>query len=94
MLQVKYMKIATISSKRQITLPKDILENLHVDRGSKVVLYPDRNILLIKPLKNSIVEQTAGSLAHLVPPEKRGVPWAKVMKETQKIVAKKLAEGS
>ena len=85
------MKIATISSKGQITIPKDIQQSLHVTHGSKVVLYPERDILMIKPLKNSIVEQTAGSLAHLIPNEKKGIPFKQVRKETQKIAAQELA---
>jgi len=38
-----------------------------------------------KQLKNSIVEQTAGSLTKLVPPSKLGVPFSKILKETKKI---------
>lgn len=87
------MKIATISSKGQITIPKDVQKMMNVTYGSKVMLYPDKDMLMVKPLRKSLVEQTAGSLAHLIPPEKRGIPWSKVIKETQKIVAKKLAEG-
>lgn len=87
------MKIVTISSKGQITIPKAIQKTMNITYGSKVMLYPDKNILMIKPLRKSLAEQTAGSLAHLIPPEKRGIPWSKVIKETQKIVANKIVEG-
>lgn len=87
------MKIATISSKGQITIPRDIQALLNVGHGSKIMLYPHKNVVVMEPLKKSLTEQTAGSLAHLIPPEKRGIPWSKVIKETQKIVAKKLVEG-
>ncbi len=87
------MKIATISSKGQITIPKTMQKSINVTYGSKVMLYPDKGILKIKPLKRSITEQTAGSLAHLIPPEKRGIPWSIVIKETQKLAARELVEG-
>jgi AbrB family looped-hinge helix DNA binding protein len=86
------MKIATISSKGQITIPKNIQASLQVTHGSKVVLYADRNILMIKPLKNSIVEQTAGSLQQYIPKNKRAIPFSQVKEVTQSIVAKQLAE--
>lgn len=86
------MKIATISSKGQITIPKDIQITLNITHGSKVVLYPDRDTLMIKPLKSSIVEQTAGSLKKYVNPKKLGIPFPKVREETQEIVAAELAK--
>ena len=86
------MKIATISSKGQITIPKDIQELMNVTHGSKVMLYPDKNILMIKPLKNTIAEQTAGSLKKYIDPKKLGLPFAKVREETQKIAAVELAK--
>lgn len=86
------MKIATISSKGQITIPKDMQILLNVKYGSKIMLYPNKNALVIKPLKKSIVEQTAGSLAYLVPEKKRGIPFSKIREETQKIVAQELVK--
>lgn len=86
------MKIATISSKGQITIPKDVQKMMNITHGSKVMLYPDKNILMIKPLKNSIVEQTAGSLKKYVHPKKLGIPFSKVREETQRIVAAELAK--
>lgn len=86
------MKIATISSKGQITIPKDVQKMMNVTYGSKVMLYPDKNILMIKPLKNSIVEQTAGSLKKYVDPKKLGIPFSKVREETQRIAAAELAK--
>ena len=87
------MKIATISSKGQITIPRDMQKSLNVTYGSKVMVYSDKDTLVIKPMRKSITEQTAGSLAHLVPLEKRGIPWSTVIKETQRLAAKELVEG-
>jgi bifunctional DNA-binding transcriptional regulator/antitoxin component of YhaV-PrlF toxin-antitoxin module len=82
------MKIATVSSKGQITIPKDFLENiLHIGYGSKVLLSPDKDALRIQPLKRPIVEQTAGSLKKFVDPKLLGTPFAKAREETQRLAA-------
>lgn len=82
------MKIATISSKGQITIPKDILENiLNISYGSKVVLDHDKDFLTIKPLKQSLVNQTAGSLKRFVNSKLLNISFEKVREETQKLVA-------
>lgn len=86
------MKIATISSKGQITIPKNIQRLLKITHGSKVMVYPKKNILMIKPLRNSLVEQTAGSLKRYADPKKLGIPFLKVREKTQKIVASELAK--
>lgn len=88
------MKIALLSSKGQITIPKEVQKLLNITYRSRLALYPEKNVLIVKPLKTSIVEQTAGSLARYVPPEKRGVPFSHVREETRKIVAEKLAKAS
>ncbi len=86
------MKIATISSKGQITIPKAIQKSLKVAEGSKVMLYTEKDTLKIKPLRKSITEQTAGSLRKYIDPKKLGIPFAKVREETQRIVAEELAK--
>lgn len=82
------MKITLLSSKGQITIPKEIQLMLHIGHKSKLALYPQKNVLLIKPLRSSIVEQTAGSLKHYIPKNKVGIPFPQVIEETKRIVAK------
>lgn len=84
------MKVATVSSKGQITIPKDIQNRLHMQTNSKVMLYPEQDFLVIKPLQQSIVDQTAGSLAQYVSPAKKGKLFADILHETQKATAKSL----
>lgn len=84
------MKYTLLSSKGQITIPKQIQQELNIGYRSRLVLYPQKDGLLIKPLKTSVTEQTAGSLTHLVPKNKRGIPYSKVLEETKKIVAREL----
>ena len=84
-------KIATISSKRQVTLPRQLSSGIKIMPREKVLMEESEEGLIIKPLKRSIVEELAGSLAPFIPPSKRGVPFDKIMEETKRIVAKKLA---
>lgn len=86
------VKIATISSKGQITIPRNFQLTMNVTYGQRVMIYPDKDTLIIKPLKGSIVQQTAGSLKRYVDQSKLGVPFPQVRKETQKIVARHLAK--
>ena len=85
------MKIATVSSKGQITIPKDILKNiLKITYGSKVLLDSSNNSLVIKPLKHSIADQTAGSLKKLVNPQLLNIPFTKVRERSQQLAAAEL----
>lgn len=80
-----------LSSKGQITIPKEIQLMLGISHRSKLALYPQSGILIIKPLRSSIVEQTAGSLKNHIPPAKSGIPFSQILTETKHITAKKLA---
>lgn len=86
------MKIATISSKGQITLPRSLLRDLNIVPKSKVLIKRSNGFLVIQPIKKSIVEQTAGSLAKYIPPDKRGVSFAKIREITQKLAAEELVK--
>lgn len=85
------MKMTLLSSKGQITIPKEMQLMLNIGHRSKVALYPQNNVLIVKSLRSSIVEQTAGSLKNHIPKGKMGIPFSKVLDETKKIAAKKLA---
>lgn len=86
------MNIVTISSKRQITIPKEYLDSLGIGAKSKVILQKEDENIVLKPLKKSIVEEVGGSLKKYIDPKKLGVPFEEIMKETKRIVSKKLAE--
>jgi len=86
------MKMTLLSSKGQVTIPKEMQLMLGIGHRSKLALYPQDNVLIIKPLRSSIVEQTAGSLKNHIPQGKVGIPFSKVLDETKKIAAKKLAK--
>jgi len=86
------MHIATISSKRQITLPKKLLDKHNVKPGDTVVVTTNKNGLAIEPKTNSIVEETAGSLKKYIPKAKLGVPFKQVREKTMQMVAEEIAK--
>lgn len=88
------MKITLLSSKGQITIPRELQKALNIAPRSKIALYPQKRILILKPLKTSIVEQTAGSLTRLIPKDKLGISYQKILEQTKKITAHKLAQKS
>lgn len=86
------MKIVTISSKRQITIPNDYLLSLDLEPRARLIMKFENGTLLMKPLKTSIVEQTAGSLKKYVSPSKLKMSFFKILQETKKKTAKRLAK--
>lgn len=85
------MRIVTISSKRQITLPIELLANLGIGPKSRILIESEEENITLKPLRTSVVSQVAGSLSKFVLPSKRGKPFSDIMEETKRIVAKQLA---
>lgn len=85
------MKVALLSAKGQITIPREIQKNLKIGHRSRLAIYPQKNVIIVKPLKTSIADQTAGSLANLIPSDKKGIPFNKVRQETQQLAAHELA---
>jgi len=83
------MIITTLSTKNQITLPKLILEALGIKNGDKLLVQAQNEEIKIKPMGRSIVDSLAKSIK--ISPEKKNIPFKKVLLSTQKAVAKKLA---
>lgn len=86
------MKIVTVSSKRQITIPKDLLVGLNLQPRARLILEEENGALMMKPLRKSVVEQTAGSLTPYVSSAKFGLALAKIIKETKRKTAAKLVK--
>ncbi len=86
------MKVVKISSKGQITIPRAVQEKMDVTYGSKVILFSEKDSLVIKPLRKSITEQTAGSLRKYVDPKKLGISFVKVREETHKLAAEEVVK--
>ncbi|HOZ03018.1 MAG TPA: AbrB/MazE/SpoVT family DNA-binding domain-containing protein [Candidatus Woesebacteria bacterium] len=84
------MHIATISSQRQITLPKAMLDQLALKTKDKVKIEVDNDQLVIK--KTVSLMDLSGCLAHLVSPDKKGVPIEVARASAMKVMAKRWAE--
>lgn len=71
---------ATVTSKGQVTLPKDLRDALGLRAGDKVLfrVHKDRAVLAKVP---SFLE-LAGSVP--VPPRKKGATWSRIRSETWK----------
>ncbi len=85
------MKLVTLSSKNQITLPKSLLQQLGVKSKSKLLIEAKEDSLVVKPVRQSIVDATAGSLNKYISPDKLGKSLEEIMEETRKLVVKDLA---
>lgn len=85
------MRIVTLSSKNQITIPIALLQQLQVYPRSKLLITAEKDAIVAKPLKKSVAHELAGSLTKYVHPSKLGVPFNVIMEETKRMVAKKLA---
>jgi len=86
------MRIVTVSSKQQITIPKEILLALGLKHQGKLILEAQEEALVMRPLRTSIVEQTAGSLTDSVSPLKLEASFSTILKEAKKKTAAKLAK--
>jgi len=86
------MHIATISSKRQITLPKHLLESLGLEPKKKVLIERDKGTLRLRPVRKSVVEETAGSLKKYVHPSLLGKSVEEIDREAKKLYAEHLAK--
>jgi AbrB family looped-hinge helix DNA binding protein len=85
------MKIATISSKNQITLPVSIMKALGLTAKSKVYIRVKDDKVVIEPVSKSVVEELGGSLTHLVSKDKLGKSLSEIDEVTRTEVAKHLA---
>lgn len=85
------MKIVTLSSKRQITIPKHILGDRILRPGDRMIIQREQNGLLMKLIGTSVVRETAGSLGKYIPSAKKGASLSEILRETKKKTSKKLA---
>lgn len=68
--------IATITSKRQLTIPAAVFGRLNLQTGQKVIVSVEKEVLKIVSAQN-LVDQLAGSIK--IPPKLRGVPFEEAL---------------
>ena len=71
---------ARVSSKGQVTIPRDVREALGIKQGDSVLFRVNGRSATIARTSNLL--ELAGSIS--VPPDKRGTPWDEILRETHR----------
>lgn len=85
-------KIALLSAKSQVTLPKAFLEELKIGYRSELEIDIDGGAIVIRPALGSVVEEMAGSLGERIPKEKRGISVEKALVDVGDKIARHLVK--
>ncbi len=78
------MPVATLTSKGQMTIPKEVRKALNLKPFKKVILFVDGNQAVIKPLRGNILD-ICGSIR--IPDKEMPISFRKVREETKERVA-------
>ncbi len=84
------MPIAVLTSKGQITVPKEVRKALNLKPSEKVIVVVEGDQAVMKPLKGNILD-IGGSVK--IPDNEKPVDFRKIREEVRKKVAEKTATG-
>ena len=84
------MPVAVLTSKGQMTIPKEIRKALDLKPSEKVIKVVEGDHAVIKPLRGSILD-IGGSIG--IPDKEKPINFHRVRKEIEKRVAKKAVGG-
>lgn len=84
------MPIAILTSKGQMTVPKEVRKALNLKPSEKVIIVVEGDQAVIKPLKGNILD-IGGSIR--IPDKEKPVDFQKVREEVKKSIAKKAVRG-
>lgn len=73
--------IATITSKRQLTIPVDIFQALSLREGEKVLVVQEQNAIKISPIMQ-LLDHLAGSVK--IPKEYKGLTAEEIINKAKK----------
>jgi antitoxin PrlF len=82
------MPISVLTSKGQMTIPKEIRKALNLQPSEKVIIVVEGNRAIIQPLKGNLLD-IGGSVK--VTDREKPIDFKKVREEVKKRVAKKIA---
>jgi AbrB family looped-hinge helix DNA binding protein len=82
------MPIAVLTSKGQMTIPKEIRRALNLKPSEKVIIVVEGNQAIIKPLRGNILD-IGGSIR--ISDKEKPIDFHKVREEVKKRVMKKVA---
>jgi len=81
------MPISVLTSKGQVTIPKEVRKALNLGPYEKVIIMVEGNQAIIKPLKGNLLDM-GGSLR--IPEKEKPIDFKKVREEVKKRTAKKI----
>lgn len=84
------MPIALLTSKGQITVPKEVRKALNLKPSEKVIVVVEGDQAVLKPLKGNILD-IGGSVK--IPDNEKPVDFRKIREKVRKKVAEKTATG-
>ena len=82
------MPISVLTSKGQMTIPKEVRKALNLQPSEKVIIVVEGNQAIIQPLKGNLLD-IGGSVR--ITDREKPVDFKKVREEVKKRVAKKVA---
>jgi antitoxin PrlF len=82
------MPIVALSSKGQITIPKQVRKALNLRPSEKVIIVVEGDQAIIKPLRGSLLD-LGGSVK--IPENEKSVDFRKIREEVKKKVAKRIS---
>jgi len=85
------MPVALLTSKGQVTIPKEVRKALNLKPSEKVIIIVEGNQAIIKPLRGNILD-IGGSVK--IPEKGRPVDFHRVREEVKRRIARKSATGS
>jgi AbrB family looped-hinge helix DNA binding protein len=85
------MPVAVLTSKGQMTIPKEVRKALNLKPSDKVIITVEGREAVIKPLRGNILD-IGGSIK--ISEKEKPVDFHRVREEVKKRVAKKTATGS
>jgi AbrB family looped-hinge helix DNA binding protein len=84
------MPIAVITSKGQMTIPKEVRKILNLKPFEKVIIVVEGDQAIIKPLRGSILD-IGGSIG--IPDKEKPIDFRKVRNEVRKRATRKIGKG-
>lgn len=84
------MPVAVLTSKGQMTIPKEIRKALDLKPSERVIIVIEGDHAVIKPLRGNILD-IGGSIR--IPAKERSIDFHRVREEVKKRIAKKAAGG-
>jgi len=85
------MPVAVLTSKGQMTIPKEVRKALKLRPSEKVIITVEGNQAVIKPLRGNILD-IGGSIK--ISDKEKPADFHRVREEVKKRIAKKVATGS